>query len=368
VSVEVDGAAVDMLAAARRAAAARVADAIAVRVSGRWNAMGERELRDELLVPAIEGTLRAGQIAVAARASSWVDESARQARSARREARSAAGAGVWLLPAAFAGAAADGRPLATLLRSPFITARQALDNGRSLRDARRAGEAQLQRLARTEVGNTARLADGLAIAAHPAVIGYARKVSLPACGRCIQLAGRVYPRSADFRRHPQCNCGHRPVFDGEEPVFPDPDDLFSYLSHAEQDAAFTKAGADAIRAGADISQVVNVTTRRAGLYGPGDRFTFEGTTRRGLAGHRLAEKARARAAATGNWDASGFGVAEGRTRRVATQRRMTPAAILREYGSNPGRLAEALVANGYAAERETVRSRTAFTPALAYPA
>lgn len=54
---------------------------------------------------------------------------------------------------------------------------------------------------------------------------------------------------------------------------------FNSLSAAEQDRLFTKAGAEAIRSGADLARVVNA---RRGMYEAGGRsFTREATTRRG---------------------------------------------------------------------------------------
>lgn len=58
----------------------------------------------------------------------------------------------------------------------------------------------------------------------------------------------------------------------------DPRAYFESLTAAEQDRAFTKAGAEAIRAGADIAQVVNA---RSGIYTAGGRqFTTVGARRR----------------------------------------------------------------------------------------
>lgn len=62
----------------------------------------------------------------------------------------------------------------------------------------------------------------------------------------------------------------------------DPNAYFKSLSRAEQDKVFTKAGAQAIRDGADISQVVNIR-RKGGLYTAGGRkYTRESTTKRGV--------------------------------------------------------------------------------------
>ena len=72
----------------------------------------------------------------------------------------------------------------------------------------------------------------------------------------------------------------------------DPQAYFQSLSEAEQDRYFTSAGAQAIRDGADIGQVVNA---RRGMSttvigGRSVRVTREGVTRRGFAGRQLIEQ------------------------------------------------------------------------------
>jgi hypothetical protein len=65
-------------------------------------------------------------------------------------------------------------------------------------------------------------------------------------------------------------------------------DAFRSMTPAQQTRIFTAAGAQAIRDGADINQVVNA---RRGVSVAG-RTTREGTTSRGLAGMRLQGRAR----------------------------------------------------------------------------
>lgn len=72
----------------------------------------------------------------------------------------------------------------------------------------------------------------------------------------------------------------------------DPDRYFQRLSTEEQDRLFTKAGARAIRLGADIAQVVNA---RDGIevvsaFGRDVEIATAGTTVRGVAGSRLARE------------------------------------------------------------------------------
>ncbi len=53
----------------------------------------------------------------------------------------------------------------------------------------------------------------------------------------------------------------------------DPKQAFRSMSAAEQDRVFTRAGAEAIRLGADIGQVVNARRGAAGLTPAGARIT-----------------------------------------------------------------------------------------------
>ncbi len=122
-----------------------------------------------------------------------------------------------------------------------------------------------------------------------------RQISAGACSRCAVLAGRFYPYSAGFLRHPRCGCKNIPAReDLTDGLTTTPDEYFNSLNTAGQDKIFTRAGAQAIRAGADMSQVVNVYRRSAGMQfaqvspikldARGLKFTTEGTTKRGVAG------------------------------------------------------------------------------------
>jgi hypothetical protein len=119
---------------------------------------------------------------------------------------------------------------------------------------------------------------------------YVRMLRHPSCGRCAILAGRTYHRLTAFKRHPHCDCIHIPAAESAVSWRTSPKDYFRSLDAAEQDRIFTKSGAEAIRLGADMSQVVNadqgMTTVTA--YGQQVQATTTGTTVRGLAGQRLA--------------------------------------------------------------------------------
>lgn len=220
--------------------------------------------------------------------------------------------------AALAGVASDGRPLGSLLEQPAIATRVALSQGATQSRAFATGEAALSMILRTQVADAGRVADGVAIAARPRT-GYVRMLVGSTCSRCAVLAGKFYRYNDGFLRHPRCDCLHIPA-KGEaaarsEGLISDPKEYFDSLSKSEQDRVFTNAGAQAIRDGANPSQVVNARRGARGLSQAGrltldeqrmlrggrargqietvDVFgrqvfvTTEGTTRRGLAGRRL---------------------------------------------------------------------------------
>ncbi|MEU7814122.1 hypothetical protein [Pseudonocardia sp. NPDC049154] len=181
-------------------------------------------------------------------------------------------------PEAFAGEAADGRPLDTLMYMPVQRAQIALRRGASLPEALDIGEKWLATIVATEVTDAGRVADGVAITSRPVLTGYVRMLTPPSCGRCAVLAGRVYKWNAGFERHPNCDCRHVPF--AEDTL----DDLRTdprAAVLAGKVTGLSKADEQAIRDGADVGQVINA---HRGMYTAGGRkFTTEGTTRRGLA-------------------------------------------------------------------------------------
>ena len=143
-------------------------------------------------------------------------------------------------PMALAGWASDGRPVASLVTLP----------GQAL--------AEFDRIVQSELADIARQAAAVEAAVRPSVGYYVRALTLPSCGRCVVLAGRVYRREQAFRRHPRCDCRNSPASQrNAAKLVVDPRKAFAAMSDAERTKAFTKAGAQAIEAGADISQVVN---------------------------------------------------------------------------------------------------------------
>lgn len=194
---------------------------------------------------------------------------------------------------AFAGTASDGRPLETLLRLPATQAGRASGAGMTSDAALSHGRFSLASLAATQVYDAGRLAVGVGITAHPQAGGYRRQLRGISCDRCVVLAGKWFRWNQGFQRHPRCDCAHVPSagpksdYAGTEGF--DPQAHFDSLDPAEQDRVFTKAGAQAIRDGADLNQVVNARRgmKTTNMYGRKVSTTTEGTSIRGAAGRQL---------------------------------------------------------------------------------
>lgn len=198
---------------------------------------------------------------------------------------------------AFAGVASDGRALETLLDFPVILTKKWISDGRSVPEAMAHGRSFLALLASTQVADAGRAAVSAGMTAEKTWVSYVRHVVLPACSRCIVLAGREYSFSTGFQRHPMCDCVMTPrIYHADGSVGgPDPaspNTLFEQMTAGQQDKAFGAAGAQAIRLGGDIGQVVNARRgmRTATMYGRTVQFTTEGTTNRGFAGRRMIEQ------------------------------------------------------------------------------
>jgi hypothetical protein len=182
-------------------------------------------------------------------------------------------------PTGFAGRSAAGTSLTGAVDVAPVVVKRAIAAGRPVEEAAALGADRIDRIAKTETVDAGRGAMEAAIRLEPQVVGWERYVNMPACGRCILLAGRVYRKSEAFLRHPRCDCAHRPVTDraARDETEQEPSSLFRELTREQQDRIFTADGARAIRAGADIGQVVNA---RRGMSAVGDPFTTAGAGRR----------------------------------------------------------------------------------------
>lgn len=247
-----------------RARLARLAEQAAARL---WRQVDSANIASswETLLPRLLAALVAGQ-----RASAELTDPYLQALDLD---------GPRVNPSAFAGIASDGRDLETLLRQPVVTSKVALARGAGTARALASGQMALRIIAATQVADAGRVADGVAVAARPEV-GYVRMVVGKTCARCLILAGKRYRWNAGFDRHPKCDCIHIPTReDAADDLRTDPKAAFRAMSREEQDQVFGKAGAEAIREGADMARVVNA--RRGMTTAGGRRLTTEATTRRG---------------------------------------------------------------------------------------
>lgn len=128
---------------------------------------------------------------------------------------------------------------------------------------RAALDYEFDRLVAGLVQEAGRGAEQVALTVIPRV-GYVRYLNPPSCSRCAILAGRVYRYSEGFLRHPGCDCIHVPTSVANPAFVHDPVDL------ARQGlvTGLSKADRRALADGADMSRVVNVKSRRAGLSTP----------------------------------------------------------------------------------------------------
>lgn len=171
-----------------------------------------------------------------------------------------------VVPNAFAGIDGSGRDSAGLLHGAVTTTKEQIGRGASARSAFLAGASYLAAMTKTAVADLARSSASVASAGR-GYVRYIRVVNPGACSRCAILAGSDR-FSKPFERHPSCRCTSVPVHDPSE--IPDglhasPLDHFHGLSRAEQDRIYGKAGAEAIRMGADPIQVVGARRGASGM-------------------------------------------------------------------------------------------------------
>src|SRR5690606_11486992 len=316
------GAAVSLaVAQEHRAMQAGIAQDAARRVAAAWaEGVDPDNIRESwrLTLPQAVGITTAAQYAAARAAESYLQRVIPGEPAAGLNAR------------ALAGVASDGRDLSSLLAQPAITVLTYLAGGRALADAMAAAVAALELIVGTQVSDAGRGADLVGMAARPRVVAYTRVVNLPACARCILLAGQTYAWSEGFARHPRCDCEVLPLTDDDPAPF-SPRELFEQMSPDEQVRRFGAAGAEAIREGADLGQVVNA---RRGMSVAGARLvTREGMTRRGYAGRRL-------------------GSTDDRGRfRPSRAPRLMPEQIIAEADGDRGAAIEALIRYGFLTPR-----------------
>ncbi|MGA6171515.1 hypothetical protein ACPEIF_14840 [Streptomyces sp. NPDC012600] len=237
-------------------------------------------------------------------------------------------------PGALVGLASDARPLVSLLYLPAITTARSLALGESEATAALRGLNQMAMITGTQIADTARAATSIAMAAHPRCISYVRVVKLPACARCIVLAGRQYSYSTGFKRHPKCDCGMQPMTDEEWRASDSPEDLIRQMGPEEQRKRLGAAGVKALENGADLGQIVNARRGMAtAATGRGPmRVTTEGTTKRGIGGKALN---------------SGFQKNPGQRYERAKEARLMPETIFKLAGGSREHQIAMLRKHGY---------------------
>lgn len=227
------------------------------------------------VLPEINRVVKSGQIQAAKRSQS-VYHQWDQAWGLERP-------GFTIVPEAFAGVAADGQDIINTLSVAPLYMKQAMIRTGNPETATDTGYAYVSMKANTHINDAGRNADRVNMNART-YTDYVRIASPGACSRCIQLIGMSSARTA-FLRHPNCKCKSMPVPENGQigkGIPESPREFFDGLSPAEQNRRFTKAGAEAIREGADISRVVNARRGASGLsYGQRDDF-LNGRTRRRL--------------------------------------------------------------------------------------
>lgn len=171
-----------------------------------------------------------------------------------------------VVPEAFAAVDGAGRDVSGILYGAVTTTKEAVGAGLGLSQSLEAGATYLAAIIKTVIADMARSAD-LVSGAGKGFTHYVRVCNGSACARCAILAGISSGQDA-FLRHVSCQCSAVPVYStGKVPagVHASPQQVFDSMTAAEQDRAFTKAGADAIRAGADPVKVVSARRGAKGI-------------------------------------------------------------------------------------------------------
>lgn len=195
-------------------------------------------------------------------------------------------------PGALAGVTGAGVALDDALRVSIIHAKQRVGEGWTAPQALASVGKWLSSSVGTALSDAGRSGESLAMAVRPKVRTYVRMLTPPSCSRCAILAGTTWHVEDAFERHPKCDCRNIPAAESvADDLTVDKDAYFASMSEAEQNRVFTNAGADAIRNGADMNQVVNarsgMTRAQSGRLirdSHGLYSTSSGTTRRGLYG------------------------------------------------------------------------------------
>jgi hypothetical protein len=182
-------------------------------------------------------------------------------------------------PHQFASQTPDGRNLMGVLARAIPTALWRRDQGDNTRTAMARAGAFLNMVTRTVIADTGRQADQASMVGNKQVTSYVRVVELPACSRCIILAGREYSVSTGFQRHPNCDCTMEPVTKRKAGYTLDARDMYDRMSAEQRRRVFGEAGSKAIDDGANIYSVVNArkSMDKVEMFGRTVQVTYTGT-------------------------------------------------------------------------------------------
>lgn len=347
------------VAFAHRDARIRVGRQAVRRVLSLWSQADVRDLDGwwGLLAPNMVRTVTAAQVAAASQATPFLN---RTDDAYGREAPDTK-----LMSEAFGGVVLDGRELGPAMFTAVTSTKEAIGQGLSPARAFEVGAHALSVVAYAAIQDMGRQAD-ITLGRSRTYTYYVRVVGGSACSRCAILAG-IRSSASAFLRHTSCQCSAQMVVSNKPNDVPagfhtSPEAYFESLSKADQDHAFTKAGAEAIRNGANPTSVVNA---RRGAYGIGYSghynipvpvgthnslrpltigkrpdgsplqvfATTEGTTRRGSFGSSEIRR-------------TNEAIKDGRYRRSTTVRLM-PEQIIKMAGTDRARLRELLIRYGY---------------------
>ena len=202
-------------------------------------------------------------------------------------------------PEAFAGVTGSGDPVMGLAYAQAQKITELVDAEAPITERAQAWHhagVMLATATQTAISDAARMAILTHLAARPGTT-WIRVVRPPCCARCAILAGKKGTSRMKFLRHPGCDCTAIPVSEATSDMhklfYFDAKAYFDDLSPEQQAKVFTKAGAKAIRDGADINQVVNARRGMKTITSAGGRrriITTEGTTKRGWASDYLREQ------------------------------------------------------------------------------
>lgn len=252
-------------------ARAALADSVARSVLAEWYKVRPDDVARDWgrLLPKVTAMVQAGQL-----------HAAEGTHTFMRELLGPEGAdGPQIDPAQFASQTPDGRDAASLVAQAIPQAIVAQRKGFSPRAAMARVGAWLDMVVRTVVSDTGRQADQVAMVANRNVIAYVRVVEMPACSRCIILAGREYGTSSGFLRHPRCDCTMEPVTRKHRPMPLVAEEIYESMDEAQRRKVFGEAGVKAIEDGARISSVVNARRRmdQVEMFGRTVQVTWSGT-------------------------------------------------------------------------------------------